>query len=383
MLVCGTATPRPESWHELETAGAARAAWTAARCRRWRSSTCEAASAARCIRVRARRSRRSHAPSGKAILLINRRGWSTHLACRSCGHAWQCPHCDVSLVLHRGRQPALPPLRARRAAARGVPRVRLGDDRPGRLGDPAGRGGAGRAARRRSRSSGSTRTARRPAATPRSCGGSTPPSRAFSSGPRWSPRGTTSPRSPSAWSSTRTAPAAARLPLRGAHLRADHPARGPQRPRRGGGPGARAGAGARGRRASGTPPRHDAPASSRGSSERRRELRYPPFSHLIEVALASDDEERVERAAERPARELVGERLAADVDLLGPASAVPASRPPPPPPAGEVRERRHDAVDAVREAVAAAVRDRALRRGLDLGRRGPAIGRRMDPLRRI
>ena len=38
---------------------------------------------------------------GKAILLINRRGWSTHLACRSCGRAWECPDCDVSLVLHR------------------------------------------------------------------------------------------------------------------------------------------------------------------------------------------------------------------------------------------------------------------------------------------
>ncbi|HEX2360108.1 MAG TPA: primosomal protein N', partial [Solirubrobacterales bacterium] len=38
----------------------------------------------------------------KAIVMINRRGWSTHLACRSCGRAWQCPDCDVSLVLHRG-----------------------------------------------------------------------------------------------------------------------------------------------------------------------------------------------------------------------------------------------------------------------------------------
>ena len=38
---------------------------------------------------------------GKAILLVNRRGWSTHLTCRSCGHAWECPDCDVSLVLHR------------------------------------------------------------------------------------------------------------------------------------------------------------------------------------------------------------------------------------------------------------------------------------------
>ncbi len=37
---------------------------------------------------------------GKAIVLINRRGWAPHLACRSCGHAFQCPDCDVSLVLH-------------------------------------------------------------------------------------------------------------------------------------------------------------------------------------------------------------------------------------------------------------------------------------------
>src|SRR5436190_11406003 len=32
---------------------------------------------------------------GKAIALLNRRGWSPHLSCRSCGRAWQCPNCDV------------------------------------------------------------------------------------------------------------------------------------------------------------------------------------------------------------------------------------------------------------------------------------------------
>jgi primosomal protein N' (replication factor Y) len=37
---------------------------------------------------------------GKAIVMVNRRGWSSHLACRSCGRPWQCPHCDVSLSLH-------------------------------------------------------------------------------------------------------------------------------------------------------------------------------------------------------------------------------------------------------------------------------------------
>jgi primosomal protein N' (replication factor Y) (superfamily II helicase) len=44
--------------------------------------------------VRARR--------GKAIVLLNRRGWSNFLSCRSCGLVWSCPQCDVALVLHRG-----------------------------------------------------------------------------------------------------------------------------------------------------------------------------------------------------------------------------------------------------------------------------------------
>ena len=38
---------------------------------------------------------------GKAIVLLNRRGWSNFLSCRSCGKVWGCPGCDVALVLHR------------------------------------------------------------------------------------------------------------------------------------------------------------------------------------------------------------------------------------------------------------------------------------------
>jgi primosomal protein N' (replication factor Y) len=38
---------------------------------------------------------------GKAIVLLNRRGWSNFLSCRSCGCVWSCPQCDVALVLHR------------------------------------------------------------------------------------------------------------------------------------------------------------------------------------------------------------------------------------------------------------------------------------------
>ncbi len=37
----------------------------------------------------------------KAIVLLNRRGWSNFLACGECGRAWGCPDCDVTLVLHR------------------------------------------------------------------------------------------------------------------------------------------------------------------------------------------------------------------------------------------------------------------------------------------
>ncbi len=39
----------------------------------------------------------------KAIVLLNRRGWSNFLSCRSCGEVWSCPHCDVALVLHRAQ----------------------------------------------------------------------------------------------------------------------------------------------------------------------------------------------------------------------------------------------------------------------------------------
>ncbi len=38
---------------------------------------------------------------GKAIVLLNRRGWANFLSCRSCGRVWSCPDCDVTLVLHR------------------------------------------------------------------------------------------------------------------------------------------------------------------------------------------------------------------------------------------------------------------------------------------
>ena len=37
----------------------------------------------------------------QTILLLNRRGYSTFVMCRSCGYGCQCPHCDISLTYHR------------------------------------------------------------------------------------------------------------------------------------------------------------------------------------------------------------------------------------------------------------------------------------------
>jgi primosomal protein N' (replication factor Y) len=38
---------------------------------------------------------------GQVILLLNRRGYSTHIQCPACGFTMKCPHCDVALVFHR------------------------------------------------------------------------------------------------------------------------------------------------------------------------------------------------------------------------------------------------------------------------------------------
>jgi len=100
VLLAGTATPRPESVHRLtrtrlprrvggsplpsvEVVGALEGG--GALHPRVRSALEE---------VRANRE--------KAVVLLNRRGWSNFLSCRSCGHVWECPNCDVTLVLHRG-----------------------------------------------------------------------------------------------------------------------------------------------------------------------------------------------------------------------------------------------------------------------------------------
>jgi primosomal protein N' (replication factor Y) (superfamily II helicase) len=102
VLVCGTATPRPESWLELERIelpervdGQSLPDVDVLDMRESdpREGPFHPATAVALGEI-------AHAPM-KAIVLLNRRGWSPHLSCRSCGHTWSCQACDVSLVTHR------------------------------------------------------------------------------------------------------------------------------------------------------------------------------------------------------------------------------------------------------------------------------------------
>jgi primosomal protein N' (replication factor Y) len=98
VLLCGSATPRPESVHLLRTLRLP-----------------ERVDGRPLPPVEVLDMRGKHHPlhprtrmaladvraeGHKAIVLLNRRGWSNFLSCRACGRVWMCPECDVSLVLH-------------------------------------------------------------------------------------------------------------------------------------------------------------------------------------------------------------------------------------------------------------------------------------------
>ncbi len=44
---------------------------------------------------------------GQVILLLNRRGFSTHIQCTACGEVVNCPYCDIALTHHRKDETAL------------------------------------------------------------------------------------------------------------------------------------------------------------------------------------------------------------------------------------------------------------------------------------
>jgi primosomal protein N' (replication factor Y) (superfamily II helicase) len=98
-LMAGSATPRPETAHRLrrvvlpERVGGGRGL-----------------PPVRVLDMRGANhplhpeTRRALAVARKSIVLLNRRGWSNFLSCQSCGKVWECPNCDVALVLHRAER---------------------------------------------------------------------------------------------------------------------------------------------------------------------------------------------------------------------------------------------------------------------------------------
>ena len=46
----------------------------------------------------------THQKGEQSIVLLNRRGYSSFVLCRSCGESIQCPNCDVTLTYHRSER---------------------------------------------------------------------------------------------------------------------------------------------------------------------------------------------------------------------------------------------------------------------------------------
>ena len=115
--------------------------------------------------------------------------------------------------------------------------------------------------------------------------------------------------------------------------------------------------------------RHDAAGFLAEEVERRRALRYPPFSHLARVVLRSEEEPRLERAAAKLAAALA-ETLPEDTDLLGPAPMFRVR--------GKYRRRLlTKAMD--REGTVAAIRAAVERLAADRSLKDVAIGVDVDP----
>jgi primosomal protein N' (replication factor Y) len=365
VLVAGSATPRPESWRSLERVGL--------------PSRVDGRSLppVEIVDMRggvagplhprtAEAFGRVAREGGKAILLINRRGWSVHVACRSCGHAWRCPDCDVSLVLHRHPPGSLrchhcghaepAPSACPECSSVTIARVGAGTQRvEAELGELLGgldvfRLDSDSAAA----GEGHAEILRRFQAAPSG----------VLVGTQMVAKGHDFPEV--TLSVILDADAALRLPdfrseertfslitqLAGRSGRGEGGGRvivqtmAPEAP------------------SIVSAASHDAAGFLAAELERRRRLRYPPFSHLIEVGLSSAEEPALERGAELM-RDLVAERLPDGADLLGPAPLFRLR--------GRHRRRlvlkaaeRPPAVGAVRAAVAATSSARSLPHGVSL-----------------
>ena len=115
--------------------------------------------------------------------------------------------------------------------------------------------------------------------------------------------------------------------------------------------------------------RHDAASFLAGELDRREALRYPPYSHLVRINFASEEEPRLEEATALLAREL-REALPRGSELLGPAPMFRVRN----------RHRRRIMVKATeREAAIDSVRRVVEHRAADRSLRAVAIGVDVDP----
>lgn len=102
VAVFGSATPRPESWHavpHIELGGRLGGSLPTVQVvdlRLEQSYPISSPLLAELGRLADR--------GGKAILLLNRRGMAPALHCRACGTTIRCPDCDVSFTLHADRR---------------------------------------------------------------------------------------------------------------------------------------------------------------------------------------------------------------------------------------------------------------------------------------
>jgi primosomal protein N' (replication factor Y) (superfamily II helicase) len=102
VLVAGTATPRPESWLQLPRIELPRRVdggrMPPVEVLDMREADPRAGPLHPATWEALEEVRRAGA---KAIVMVNRRGFAPWLTCRSCGRHWGCPNCDVSLIVHR------------------------------------------------------------------------------------------------------------------------------------------------------------------------------------------------------------------------------------------------------------------------------------------
>jgi primosomal protein N' (replication factor Y) (superfamily II helicase) len=319
VLLAGSATPRPESWAQLERieleGRATGAALPAVEVLDMRDRAgAEGLLHERTIAALAELRRER----GKAIVLASRRGFAPHLVCRGCGRAWTCPECDVSLVLHRpppvlrchhcGRADpvpdACPDCGSVSIARVGAGTQQVADALTSAADLPVLRLDSDAAARRGAHAEILARFESEPAA--------------ILVGTQMVAKGHDFPdvllgivvdadatlRFADFRAEERTFALIAQLAGRSG--RGDRPGRVLVQTLA---PGARPIVAAA---------RHDAPGFLASELERRRALRYPPFSHLARVELAAAAEVAVDRAA-AVLRDRLAELVAPEVQLLGPA----------------------------------------------------------------